>query len=49
MKLNEEYSTKLLGLENGTPSHDCLSDLFARIDSKNSWKLLYNGQNILLK
>lgn len=34
MKLNEEYFTDLLGLENGIPSHDCLSDLFAKIDSK---------------
>ena len=34
MKLNEEYFTELLGLENGTPSHDCLSDIYARIDSK---------------
>jgi predicted transposase YbfD/YdcC len=34
MKLNEEYFTNLLGLKNGTPSHDCLSDLFAQIDSK---------------
>lgn len=34
MKLNEEYFTKLLGLENGTPSHDCLSDIYAKIDSK---------------
>lgn len=34
MKLNEKYFTKLLGLENGTPSHDCLSDLYAQIDSK---------------
>ena len=32
MKLNEEYFTELLGLENGTPSHDCLSDVFATID-----------------
>lgn len=32
MKLKEEYFTKLLGLENGTPSHDCLSDIFARIN-----------------
>ena len=32
MKLNEEYFTDLLKLENGTPSHDCLSDVFARID-----------------
>lgn len=34
MKLNEEYFTKLLGLENGTPSHDCLSDIYAKIDSE---------------
>lgn len=34
MKLKEEYFTELLGLEHGTPSHDCLSDIFARIDSK---------------
>ena len=34
MKLKEEYFTKLLNLENGTPSHDCLSDIFAIIDSK---------------
>lgn len=34
MKLKEEYFIKLLGLENGTPSHDCLSDVFAAIDSK---------------
>ena len=34
MKLKEEYFTKLLNLENGTPSHDCLSDIFAMIDSK---------------
>lgn len=34
MKIKEDYFTKLLGLENGTPSHDCLSYLFARIDSQ---------------
>lgn len=34
MKLKEDYFTSLLGLENGTPSHDCLSDLYAKIDSK---------------
>ena len=34
MKLKEEYFTQLLNLENGTPSHDCLSDVFALIDSK---------------
>ncbi len=39
MKLNEEYFIKLLGLENGAPSHDCLSDLFARLIQKKLWKL----------
>lgn len=34
MKLKEGYFNELLGLENGTPSHDCLSDLYAQIDSK---------------
>lgn len=34
MKIQEEYFTKLLNLEYGTPSHDCLSDVFAMIDSK---------------
>lgn len=34
LKLKEDYFIKLLNLENGTPSHDCLSDIFARIDSK---------------
>ena len=34
MKLKEDYFTHLLDLKNGTPSHDCLSDLFAQIDSK---------------
>ena len=39
MKLKEDYFTKLLKLENGTPSHDCLSDIFARIDPKKFMKL----------
>ena len=34
MKLKEDYFIKLLNLKNGTPSHDYLSDIFARIDSK---------------
>ncbi len=34
LKLKEKYFKKLLKLENGTPSHDCLSDVFAAIDSK---------------
>ena len=38
MKLKEDYFTKLLKLENGTPSHDCLY-IFARIDPKKFMKL----------
>ena len=34
LKLKEKYFTELLNLENGTPSHDCLSDVLAVIDSK---------------
>ncbi len=34
MKIKEDYFTKLLNLKNGTPSHDCLSTLFARINSQ---------------
>lgn len=39
MKLKEDYFKQLLGLENGTPSHNCLSDLFAAIDSKKFMEL----------
>lgn len=34
IKLKEDYFTELLGLENGTLSHDCLSDVFASINSE---------------
>ena len=34
MKLKEDYFTKLLDLDNGTPSHDCLNNL---------WRYLSNG------
>lgn len=34
MKIKVYHFTKLLNLENGIPSHDCLSDLFASIDPK---------------
>lgn len=33
LKLREDYFTNLLNLEYGTPSHDCLSDVFANINS----------------
>lgn len=34
LKIKEEYYTQLLGFKNGTPSHDCLSIVFAIIDPK---------------
>lgn len=49
MKLNEEYFTKLLGLENGTPSHDCLSDLFARIDPEKFMEIFIKWTEDILK
>lgn len=34
LKVHEDYFTNLLTLENGTPSHDTLSNVFAVIDNK---------------
>lgn len=34
LKVHEEYFINLLSLENGTPSHDTLSNVFSIIDSK---------------
>lgn len=49
MKLKEEYFTKLLGLENGTPSHDCLSDLFASIDSQKFMEIFIEWTKDIIK
>ena len=49
MELNEEYFTKLLNLENGTPSHDCLSDVFAVIDCKKFMKIFIEWTKELVK
>ena len=49
MKLKEEYFTELLGLENGTPSHDCLSDLFASIDSKKFMAIFIEWTKTIIK
>jgi len=35
LELKEEYFVELLGLENGIPSHDCFSRVFAVINAKN--------------
>ena len=49
MKLKEEYFTKLLKLENGTPSHDCLSDVFASIDSKKFMEIFIEWTKEIIK
>ena len=49
MKIKEDYFTKLLGLENGTPSHDCLSDVFASIDSKKFMEIFIEWTKDILK
>ena len=49
MKLKEDYFTKLLNLENGTPSHDCLSDLYASIDSKQFMKIFIGWTKDILE
>ena len=49
MKLKEDYFTNLLGLENGTPSHDCLSDLYAKIDSKKFMQIFIEWVKELVK
>ena len=49
MKLKEDYFTELLGLENGTPSHDCLSDIFARIDSKKFMEIFIEWTQEIMK
>ena len=49
MKLKEDYFTKLLNLENGTPSHDCLSDLYASIDPKQFMKIFIEWTKEILE
>lgn len=49
MKLKEDYFTQLLGLENGTPSHDCLSDVFALINSQKFMELFIEWTKDIVK
>lgn len=49
MKLKEDYFIKLLNLENGTPSHDCLSDVFAAIDSKKFMEIFIEWTKEIVK
>ena len=49
MKIKEDYFTKLLNLENGTPSHDCLSDLYASIEPKQFMKVFIEWTKDILE
>ncbi len=49
LKIKEEYFIKLLKLENGTPSHDCLSDVFAVIDSKKFMEIFVDWTKEIVK
>ena len=49
MKIKEDYFTKLLNLENGTPSHDCLSDLYASIEPKQFMKIFIEWTKDILE
>lgn len=49
LKLKEEYFTQLLKLENGIPSYDCLSDVFATIDSKKFMKIFIEWTKEIVK
>ena len=49
LKVHEEYFTKLLNLEHGTPSHDTLSKVFSIIDSKKFLELFIEWINQIIK
>lgn len=49
MKLKQDYFAKLLDLENGTPSHDCLSDLYSSIDPKQFMKVFIEWTKDILE
>ena len=49
LKIKEEYFTQLLNLEHGTPSHDCLSDVFAAIDSKKFMEIFIEWTKEIIK
>lgn len=49
LKVYEDYFTVLLNLENGTPSHDTLSNVFAIIDSKKFLQLFIDWIKEIIK
>ena len=48
LKVHEEYFTRLLNLEHGTPSHDTLSKVFSIIDSKKFLELFIEWINQII-
>lgn len=49
LKVHEVYFTNLLNLENGTPSHDTLSKVFATIDSKKFLEIFIGWMKEIIK
>ena len=49
LKVDEDYFIQLLQLENGTPSHDTLSNVFAVIDSKKFMELFIDWIKEIIK
>lgn len=49
LKLYEDYFDKLLNLDNGVPSHDCFSRVFASIDSKKFMELFIDWIKSIVK
>lgn len=49
LKVHEIYFTNLLNLENGTPSHDTLSKVFATIDSKKFLEIFIGWMKEIIK
>ena len=49
LKVQEDYFTNLLNLENGTPSHDTLSNVFAIIDTKKFLEIFIEWIKELIK
>jgi len=49
LDLNKEYFNELLDLKYGTPSHDCLSDVFAVIDPKRFMEIFIEWTKEIVK
>ena len=49
LKIKEEYFVELLKLENGVPSHDCISRVFSVIDSKEFMRIFIEWTKEIVK